>query len=218
MLSGLNAAREPPSPRRVGAERNPSRDHVHPPLGRRVLQPCGDPGRLRLHGRWLCLLARHRQAPDPGRPESRHQNASAADELTTSGGSYKQRWLLPYRCRVNTPYRPSWGTVVEDTPSCGAIWSPVSMRRWQLTSEGAGPGGLPREYTPVDRTASQSPRAPAPDAAGAGGDRIGGRHRRRLLGCETRQVVARRVGLLAPVQAVGKERLPVHEEGRRAGK
>ena len=40
----------------------------------------------------------------------------------------------------------------------------------------------------------------------------------RLLGCQTRQVVARRVGLLAPVQAVGKERLPVHEEGRRAGK
>ncbi len=40
----------------------------------------------------------------------------------------------------------------------------------------------------------------------------------RLLGCETCQVVACRVGLLTPVQAVGKERLPVHEEGRCAGK
>src|SRR5690606_41900927 len=40
----------------------------------------------------------------------------------------------------------------------------------------------------------------------------------RLLGWEARQVVARRVGLLTPVQAVGKERLAVHEEGSRAGK
>jgi len=36
--------------------------------------------------------------------------------------------------------------------------------------------------------------------------------------CQARQVVARRVGLLAPGQAVGEERLPVHEEGHRAGK
>ena len=47
----------------------------------------------------------------------------------------------------------------------------------ELKSEGAGPRGLPRGYTPVDRTTSQTLRAPAPVAAGAGGDRIGGRHR-----------------------------------------
>src|SRR5690606_21479108 len=41
---------------------------------------------------------------------------------------------------------------------------------------------------------------------------------RRLLGRATRQVVAHRVGLLAPVQAVGKESLTVHEEGRRVRK
>jgi multidrug resistance protein len=40
---------------------------------------------------------------------------------------------------------------------------------------------------------------------------------RRLPRRETRQVAACRVGLLAPVQAVGKERRTVHEEGRRAG-
>lgn len=40
----------------------------------------------------------------------------------------------------------------------------------------------------------------------------------RLLGRKTRQVVAHGVGLLTPLQAVGKERLPVHEQGRRAGK
>ena len=38
----------------------------------------------------------------------------------------------------------------------------------------------------------------------------------RLVGRETRQVVACRVGFLAPVHTVGEQRLSVHEEGRRA--
>jgi hypothetical protein len=39
-----------------------------------------------------------------------------------------------------------------------------------------------------------------------------------LLSGETRQVVARRLGFLTPVRAMGKQRLPVHEERRRVRK
>ena len=38
-------------------------------------------------------------------------------------------WLLPYKCRLSSPVRPNWWTVVVDAPSWLATSSPVSMPR-----------------------------------------------------------------------------------------